>query len=160
MPFASVSARFEGVRARLSGRAEPEQPALGRWILFSLTIGIVAGLGALLLQLGIDSVNRLTLVGIAGFSAPGLPTEEGTLSQTYLPSYRWWIFLLVPTLGGLVSGWIVYTWAPEAEGHGTDAMIRAFHREGGYIRARDRKSTRLNSSHSQISYAVFCLKKK
>src|SRR5688572_31491946 len=27
-------------------------------------------------------------------------------------------------------------------------------------RFRDRKSTRLNSSHSQISYAVFCLKKK
>src|SRR2546430_5618995 len=27
-------------------------------------------------------------------------------------------------------------------------------------RTRDRKSTRLNSSHSQISYAVFCLKKK
>src|SRR2546430_16558086 len=35
---------------------------------------------------------------------------------------------------------------------------------GGSILApgppRDRKSTRLNSSHSQISYAVFCLKKK
>src|SRR5688572_8402199 len=30
------------------------------------------------------------------------------------------------------------------------------HHRGG----RDRKSTRLNSSHSQISYAVFCLKKK
>src|SRR5688572_32218104 len=28
------------------------------------------------------------------------------------------------------------------------------------LRLRDRKSTRLNSSHSQISYAVFCLKKK
>src|SRR5688572_31177467 len=28
------------------------------------------------------------------------------------------------------------------------------------LSARDRKSTRLNSSHSQISYAVFCLKKK
>src|SRR2546427_4099453 len=28
------------------------------------------------------------------------------------------------------------------------------------IPIRDRKSTRLNSSHSQISYAVFCLKKK
>src|SRR2546430_7488627 len=28
------------------------------------------------------------------------------------------------------------------------------------IEQRDRKSTRLNSSHSQISYAVFCLKKK
>src|SRR2546430_4104696 len=28
------------------------------------------------------------------------------------------------------------------------------------VARRDRKSTRLNSSHSQISYAVFCLKKK
>src|SRR2546427_1541516 len=30
----------------------------------------------------------------------------------------------------------------------------------GYSLLADRKSTRLNSSHSQISYAVFCLKKK
>src|SRR3989440_4856673 len=29
-----------------------------------------------------------------------------------------------------------------------------------YLGSRDRKSTRLNSSHDQISYAVFCLKKK
>src|SRR2546421_6193495 len=35
------------------------------------------------------------------------------------------------------------------------------HTEGVEIRfAQDRKSTRLNSSHDQISYAVFCLKKK
>src|SRR5256886_8285834 len=34
----------------------------------------------------------------------------------------------------------------------TEAMHEVFH--------KDRKSTRLNSSHSQISYAVFCLKKK
>src|SRR3712207_7212866 len=30
----------------------------------------------------------------------------------------------------------------------------------GYSKAKDRKSTRLNSSHANISYAVFCLKKK
>src|SRR5688572_31953105 len=36
--------------------------------------------------------------------------------------------------------------------HGLCAVARSFH--------SDRKSTRLNSSHSQISYAVFCLKKK
>src|SRR2546430_10271855 len=36
----------------------------------------------------------------------------------------------------------------------------ARHRTGTLLRCRDRKSTRLNSSHSQISYAVFCLKKK
>src|SRR3989475_3971220 len=50
---------------------------------------------------------------------------------------------------------------------GTDAMERekAFlfaSQEGRYLWHvnQDRKSTRLNSSHSQISYAVFCLKKK
>src|SRR3712207_8904303 len=31
---------------------------------------------------------------------------------------------------------------------------------GGRLSHRDRKSTRLNSSHANISYAVFCLKKK
>src|SRR2546430_11101521 len=36
-------------------------------------------------------------------------------------------------------------------------LRRRRHAAGG---AADRKSTRLNSSHSQISYAVFCLKKK
>src|SRR2546430_12863159 len=46
------------------------------------------------------------------------------------------------------------------------ARPRAASRPGEYRsptgrhRAADRKSTRLNSSHSQISYAVFCLKKK
>src|SRR3712207_8015878 len=33
-------------------------------------------------------------------------------------------------------------------------------RRGAVVRDRDRKSTRLNSSHANISYAVFCLKKK
>src|SRR2546430_13294506 len=37
---------------------------------------------------------------------------------------------------------------------------RAGDARGGGAVSRDRKSTRLNSSHSQISYAVFCLKKK
>src|SRR2546430_13345766 len=37
--------------------------------------------------------------------------------------------------------------------------LRARLRGAAALVARDRKSTRLNSSHSQISYAVFCLKK-
>src|SRR3712207_8183669 len=37
---------------------------------------------------------------------------------------------------------------------------RPLGRAGREERARDRKSTRLNSSHANISYAVFCLKKK
>src|SRR6266705_3800444 len=42
-----------------------------------------------------------------------------------------------------------------------DVMKVQDFREGEYVdRERDRKSTRLNSSHRTISYAVFCLKKK
>src|SRR5688572_31262528 len=39
------------------------------------------------------------------------------------------------------------------------APVRVAAEQAG-VRLSDRKSTRLNSSHSQISYAVFCLKKK
>src|SRR3712207_7316942 len=42
---------------------------------------------------------------------------------------------------------------------GDDAVARRPER-GTDVRAGDRKSTRLNSSHANISYAVFCLKKK
>src|SRR2546430_6480852 len=52
--------------------------------------------------------------------------------------------------------------------HGRDQMLASIHdrqlaparHDKGPRVQRDRKSTRLNSSHSQISYAVFCLKKK
>src|SRR2546422_8250164 len=39
-------------------------------------------------------------------------------------------------------------------------QLEAFHREQREVSVVDRKSTRLNSSHGYISYAVFCLKKK
>src|SRR5688572_32488712 len=51
---------------------------------------------------------------------------------------------------------------PHAAGRGARARVH-LPRAARRLRARhavDRKSTRLNSSHSQISYAVFCLKKK
>src|SRR5256885_12521826 len=46
---------------------------------------------------------------------------------------------------------------PERAGVGERAEIQP--RAGDHVREGDRKSTRLNSSHLVISYAVFCLKK-
>src|SRR2546430_13692849 len=46
------------------------------------------------------------------------------------------------------------------QAHGEDAVPALRRAARGHDDAEDRKSTRLNSSHSQISYAVFCLKKK
>src|SRR3712207_7829856 len=43
---------------------------------------------------------------------------------------------------------------------GAAVAVHVRRRHGGREAARDRKSTRLNSSHANISYAVFCLKKK
>src|SRR5207245_10799908 len=53
------------------------------------------------------------------------------------------------------SGTLTYTPAPDANGSATITVV--LKDNGG---TRDRKSTRLNSSHGSISYAVFCLKKK
>src|SRR5688572_31080754 len=49
---------------------------------------------------------------------------------------------------------------PELFSKATVAPLDMLSSAGSKLAARDRKSTRLNSSHSQISYAVFCLKKK
>ncbi len=46
------------------------------------------------------------------------------------------MLLLLPALGGIISGWLVYTFCPEAEGHGTDAAINAYHQKGGFVRGR------------------------
>src|SRR2546427_6144753 len=57
-------------------------------------------------------------------------------------------------------------WSDDGDLHGpvcnfacSDAISASGATRNGVVE-RDRKSTRLNSSHSQISYAVFCLKKK
>src|SRR2546430_10772822 len=51
--------------------------------------------------------------------------------------------------------------AKEPEGQARGALQLSYKLEDDYgVIGADRKSTRLNSSHSQISYAVFCLKKK
>src|SRR3712207_8869935 len=61
--------------------------------------------------------------------------------------------LLPETEAGASSGRSTYP--PARSEHGTCCFA------GGFLRnLRDRKSTRLNSSHANISYAVFCLKKK
>src|SRR3712207_9487043 len=46
------------------------------------------------------------------------------------------------------------------EAEGGESAVAAGQRAVAEVAKRDRKSTRLNSSHANISYAVFCLKKK
>src|SRR5262245_48184966 len=108
-------------------------PGAGRVAVCSPLVGVVAGLGAAAFLLLLDLMIRHVLGGGMHLQMP--PTGEGTPHPVSYP-WPWWMVLLIPAVGGLVSGLIVFTWAPEAEGHGTDALIRAFHRGGGQIRGR------------------------
>ena len=65
-----------------------------------------------------------------------LPLGEGG-SSTYIFSVaNYWLIPIVLIIGGAISGLLVYKFAPEAEGHGTDASIKAFHQNNGKIRPR------------------------
>lgn len=107
---------------------------LGRWLLFSVLIGIVGGLGAVVFSYLLGNSSKLFSGYLAGYVPPA-PAGEITEGIPVNSHPYWWLFL-IPALGGLIAGVIVYVWAPEAEGHGTDAVIDSFHRLRGKIRKR------------------------
>jgi CIC family chloride channel protein len=104
-------------------------------LLDTLLLGIVGALCARAFVLLLRLANALLLQGIAGYRPAGLP-GEGDASQPLVGPHGLWLVPLVTTVGGLLSGLLVYSLAPEAEGHGTDTVVRAFHNEGGYLRGR------------------------
>ncbi|MCA9248814.1 MAG: chloride channel protein [Planctomycetales bacterium] len=105
----------------------------GKWFLLSGVIGIVAGLGAIAFQLLTQLVFCYVLADISGFS-PGEPDGEHAFFHREPAAISPWLLVAVAGGGGLVSGWLVYTFAPEAEGHGTDAAIESFHCKRGEVR--------------------------
>jgi chloride channel protein, CIC family len=106
-----------------------------RLLAVTTVLGVVGALAAQLFTWALRICERIFLIGIADYHPPGLPQEGGVLRQTIGP-HGLWLIPVATTLGGLLSGLLVYTWAPEAEGHGTDTVVKAFHRAGGFIRTR------------------------
>ncbi|SFL53130.1 chloride channel protein, CIC family [Desulfomicrobium norvegicum] len=109
--------------------------AMGRWLLNFVLIGVVSGLGAVLFHLLCEGGNFLFMDMLAGYHPPA-PAGERHLLPSTGNEFNRYMLLVLPALGGLVSGWLVYTFAPEAEGHGTDGAIDAYHRKAGHIRGR------------------------
>ena len=101
--------------------------------LVSIVVGVVSGFGAILFETLLRQALHFFLYLPTGYLEPLKGAEVSAVGGSVIHS---WLFLVIPALGGLVSGVIVYFIAPEAEGHGTDAMIEAFHYKGGYIRKR------------------------
>ena len=108
-----------------------------RLMILAVLVGVVAGSGAIFFYFATNSVEHLTLGEVGHFHPPleGAPDSSFNFIDSLSIHFRWFLFLF-PALGGILSGWLVYTFAPEAEGHGTDGAIEAFHRKGGVIRGR------------------------
>ncbi len=117
-------------------KASFENPRyLLKWLFISTSIGLVAGFGALAFFLAIQFSTTFFLGRLVGYLPPE-PAGEGSMKVMSLwAAARPWLLPIITTLGGLASGIIVFTLAPEAEGHGTDAAIAAFH-QGKPIRSR------------------------
>jgi CIC family chloride channel protein len=112
-------------------RLRPQARLLG----LSLVVGVVAGVGAIVFYAACQIVFHYALDVLAGYHAHGPGGEPALFVEADGP-LRPWMLLLMPLVGGVLSGLLVYTLAPEAEGHGTDSAIAAYHYHQGAIRPR------------------------
>ena len=107
----------------------------GKWSILFVLIGVIAGLGSIAFHYLCGLGSHFFMDMMAGYRPPAPVGEEHLFHPTTTPFNRW-VLLFLPALGGLISGFLVYRFAPEAEGHGTDAAIDAYHNKGGFIRGR------------------------
>ncbi len=112
-----------------------------KWVIVGILIGIIAGVGAIVIYFSIKLFTYLMIERIGDFIPPssgisgGEPGFPSPAVSLFVSPYR----LLIPlstVIGGLATGFIVYRFAPETEGHGTDAAIDAFHNKDGHVRRR------------------------
>lgn len=102
-----------------------------RLFLYAAVIGVFGGLGAQLFIWMLDWGQRIFIVGIAGYEHP----VPGILHPAaHVGPWGVWLIPVATALGGLLCGLLVYSLAPEAEGHGTDAAVDAYHFHGGRVR--------------------------
>lgn len=122
---------------RLSGRAGAwvkSLPYLPKWLVLGGVIGAIAGLGAIVFYEALTLATHFFLGYLAGYHAPNPAGEGGGAGDSGFA--RPWAIPLVAAGGALLAGLLVFTWAPEAEGHGTDAAIDAVHKNPRGIRVR------------------------
>lgn len=107
-----------------------------RRLLFDALLLGVAGVFAarvfdVLLRLSSDAFLRR----FAGYVPPGL-TDTGDQISGQVGPHGLWLVPVATTVGGLLVGAVTHWLSPEAEGHGTDVVVRSFHLADGALRGR------------------------
>jgi CIC family chloride channel protein len=93
----------------------------------ALVVGVGAGLGAVAFRYLISAFTWLA-TGHAAFG------QQGRAASAHLPLLGLGFLVLIPAVGGLVYGPLIYRWAREARGHGVPEVMIAVADNGGRIR--------------------------
>ena len=113
---------MSSLRTRLGGEE-------GLLVALALTVGAGAGLGAIGFRYLIEAFTWL-------FTGHTDPSALGHFTNPHLAFLGPFVVLLVPIIGGLLYGPLVYRFAPEARGHGVPEVMLAVHQNEGRIRGR------------------------
>jgi len=92
-------------------------------IILAILIGIIGGYGAILFRFMIRFVQ-------------GSSFGSWHLDLAYIEAMPWYWKLIIPAVGGLIVGPIIYFFAREAKGHGVPEVMEAIILKGGVIRPR------------------------
>ena len=99
----------------------------GGLLLLALVVGAGSGLGAVVFRYLIYFFTWLA----TGYSQFG---QQGRVPSLHLPWLGLGFFVVIPVIGGLLYGPLIYNWAREARGHGVPEVMIAVADEGGRIR--------------------------
>lgn len=110
------------LRTRLGGEE-------GVLLVLAFLVGAGAGAGAIAFRYLIEGCTLL-------FTGHSDPSALGHFSNPNFPVIGPFIVLVVPVIGGLLYGPLVYRFAPEARGHGVPEVMLAVHSNEGRIRGR------------------------
>ena len=92
-------------------------------IIVAIIIGVVAGFSAIGIRALIKFFSELSFPG------------PGNLLENIIAT-PWYLILIIPVVGGLIVGPLIYYFAPEAKGHGVPEVMQAILLKGGQIRGR------------------------
>ena len=121
--------------ARAEARALPWAGRVGGWLRSSrgglLVVALVVGAGS-----GLGAVGFRYLIYFFTWLATGHVEfgQQGRVASSHLPWLGLGFFVVIPVIGGLIYGPLIYRYAREARGHGVPEVMIAVAEEGGRIR--------------------------
>ncbi len=104
----------------------------GKWLFYCIIVGLMAGTGAVVFHFLCNFGHFFFLDFLAGYRPSHPAGDPPIFGHTHHP-LRPVVLWMMPAIGGLLSGLLVYFFCPEAQGHGTDSAISAYHHKNGLI---------------------------